>query len=83
MLIQKLTKTLEEQDIKLVIEAAVIERIAQEGFDKEFGARPLRRYIQDNIEDLIAQKKLTNELVRGKTATVAINGVGSLEIFVS
>jgi len=83
LFIQKLTKTLEEQDIKLVIEDAVIERIAQEGFDKEFGARPLRRYIQDNIEDLIAQKKLTNELVRGKTATVAVNGVGALEIFVS
>ncbi|HSW48408.1 MAG TPA: ATP-dependent Clp protease ATP-binding subunit, partial [Candidatus Saccharimonadales bacterium] len=72
LLLQSLTKTLEEQDIKLIFEPAVIEKISKEGFDSEFGARPLRRYIQDNIEDMIAQKKLTKELDRGKTATFSI-----------
>ncbi len=83
LMLNSLTKDMEEQDIKLVFEPAVIEKIGQEGFDPEFGARPLRRYIQDNIEDMIAQKKLTKELDRGKTATFSIDGTGALKLTVS
>ena len=83
LLLKSLTKTLEDQDIKLIFEDAVIEKISKEGFDPEFGARPLRRYIQDNIEDMIAQKKLTKELDRGKTATFSIDGTGALQLVVS
>jgi len=36
-----------------------------EGFDKDFGARPLRRFIQDKIEDLIAQEMLKDIIKRG------------------
>ncbi|HVF69562.1 MAG TPA: ATP-dependent Clp protease ATP-binding subunit [Xanthomonadales bacterium] len=82
LLLQNLTKGMEEQDIKLVFDDAVIEKISKEGFDPEFGARPLRRYIQDNIEDMIAQKKLTKELDRGKTATFSIDGTGALQLTV-
>ncbi len=83
LLIKSLEKSLEDQDIKLIFEPAVIEKISKEGFDPEFGARPLRRYIQDNIEDMIAQKKLTKELDRGKTATFSIDGTGALQLTVS
>ncbi len=83
LLLKSLTKSLEDQDIKLVFEPAVIEKISNEGFDPEFGARPLKRYIQDNIEDMIAQKKLTKELDRGKTATFSIDGTGALNLTVS
>lgn len=83
LLIQNLTKTLAEQDITLTVEDPVIERIAKEGFDKEFGARPLRRYIQDNIEDLIAQKKLTKEITRGKKVNVVINGMDQVDLVIS
>lgn len=83
LLLKNLTKAMQEQDIKLVFEDAVVEKIAKEGFDPDFGARPLRRYIQDNIEDMIASKKLTKELDRGKTATFSIDGTGALQLTIS
>jgi ATP-dependent Clp protease ATP-binding subunit ClpA len=83
LLLNNLTSSMEEQDIKLIFAPAVVEKISKEGFDQEFGARPLKRYIQDNIEDMIAQKKLTKELDRGKTATFSIDGTGALQLTVS
>ena len=83
LLLKSLTKEMENQDIKLLFDDAVVEKITREGFDSEFGARPLKRYIQDNIEDMIAQKKLTKELDRGKTAAFSIDGTGALQISVS
>ncbi|MGI8419549.1 MAG: hypothetical protein ACR2LN_02795, partial [Candidatus Levyibacteriota bacterium] len=62
----------------LSFDAAVIAKIAEEGFDPEFGARPIRRYIQDTIEDMIAQKKLTKEIVRGKSVSFSLDGTGTL-----
>jgi ATP-dependent Clp protease ATP-binding subunit ClpC len=83
LMLQSLSNTLAEQDIKLVVDDAVIVKIAKEGFDRDFGARPLRRYIQDNIEDLIAQKKLKNEVTRGKTAAFSIDAGGHLQLIIS
>lgn len=78
LLLDQLKKTMAEQDITLVFDEAVLQKIAQEGFDPEFGARPLRRYIQDTIEDIIAQKRLTREIDRGKTVTFSLDGTGAL-----
>ncbi|MEW4226190.1 ATP-dependent protease ATP-binding subunit ClpC [Rossellomorea marisflavi] len=60
----QLTKRLKEQDIHLELSAAAKEKIADEGFDPEYGARPLRRAIQKYVED-----KLSEELLRGKVLT--------------
>lgn len=78
LLLDSLKKDMEKQDIKLYFDDAVIAKIAKEGFDKDFGARPLRRYIQDTIEDVIAQKRLTKEISRGKTVTFSLDGTGAL-----
>ena len=83
LFLDSLTKTLLGQDIKLVVDQAVIEKIMSEGIDVEFGARPLKRYIQDNLEDMIAKKKLTKELDRGKTATFSVDTTGALQLIVS
>lgn len=82
LLLRKLTQDLSVQDIQVTFDSAVIEKIANEGFDKEFGARPLSRYIQDNIEDLIAKRKLTGEIVRGKNINVGIDGTNNITITV-
>ena len=79
LLLDALKKQLSEQDIQLSFDDAVIEKVSQEGFDKDFGARPLRRYIQDTIEDMIAQKKLTKEITRGKSVSFSIDGTGALQ----
>ncbi|MDP3987599.1 MAG: ATP-dependent Clp protease ATP-binding subunit [Candidatus Levybacteria bacterium] len=65
LMIKSVSKKLEEQDIIVSIDEKVISKIAKEGFDKQFGARPLRRFIQDNIEDLLAKKLLNDEIKRG------------------
>ncbi len=83
LLIKDLTKKLADQDITLTVDPAVVEKIAKEGFDKDFGARPLRRYIQDNLEDLIAQKKIANQLTRGKKAAFVIDGTGALMLSIT
>jgi ATP-dependent Clp protease ATP-binding subunit ClpC len=83
LMLDNLAKNMQEQDIALQFDDAVIEKICQEGFDQEFGARPLRRYIQDTVEDLIAQKKLSKELDRGKTGTFSLDGTGALILSVS
>ena len=60
----QLTKRLKEQDIHLELTLSAKEKIAEEGFDPEYGARPLRRAIQKYVED-----KLSEELLRGKVLT--------------
>lgn len=65
LLIDALSKNLLEKDIKVTFEENVIAKIVTEGFDKDFGARPMRRYVQDNIENIIAQKMLKDEIKRG------------------
>ena len=55
-----LEKRLENANKKLVISLDAKKKIIEEGYDIEFGARPLRRYIQKNIESLIAKDLLIN-----------------------
>ena len=83
LLLEQLIKTMSSQDITLTFDEAVIEKITQEGFDKDFGARPLRRYLQDTVEDMIAQKRLTKEIDRGKKVKFTIDGTGALHVDIS
>lgn len=59
-----LVKRLKEQDIELVVKDAAKEKISEEGYDPEYGARPLRRAIQKHIED-----RLSEELLKGTVLT--------------
>jgi len=83
LLLKKIIQDLDQQDIKISFDGGVIEKIAKEGFDPEFGARPLRRYIQDNIEDLIAKRKLTSEIVRGKSINIGVDGASNIQLLIS
>jgi ATP-dependent Clp protease ATP-binding subunit ClpA len=78
LLLDELKRNMEKQDITVTFDDAVIEKIIKEGFDKDFGARPLRRYLQDSVEDIIAQKRLTKEIDRGKKVAFSIDGTGAL-----
>jgi len=73
LLLTEVTVRLSQKDIKVVFDDKIVAKIANEGFDKDFGARPLRRFIQDNIEDLIAQKILKNEIKRGDSISVSVD----------
>ncbi len=73
LLLQKVQKNLAEKDITVVFNDSVMEKIMNEGMNEEFGARPLRRYIQDSIEDRIAQAMLKDEVKRGDSIIISVD----------
>ncbi len=80
LMLTDFSKTLAEKDIRISYSQDLITKIVKEGYDKEFGARPLRRFIQDNIEDLIARKLLSGEINRGSSLVLHLNSSGEIEI---
>ena len=69
-MLSSLNKRLGENGIEIKFTDAAIEKIADEGFDKVYGARPLRRAIQSDIEDMLAEKMLDGTVKNGDTITV-------------
>ena len=71
ILLKNLEKRCEEQmDIRLKITNSVKEHLAETGFDSKYGARPLRRAIQTQIEDPMANEILEGHIKRGDTVNV-------------
>jgi len=70
--IESLAKRLLDRDIELNVSQAALELIAKAGFDPLFGARPLKRSIQQNIENPLAQKILSQEFVEGQKIQVDV-----------
>ncbi len=60
-------KKLEEKGIVLEVEEEAVEELAQKGYDPLYGARPLRRVIQDEVESVIAQLILEDKARRRDT----------------
>jgi len=63
-------KTLAEQEIGLELSSAARNEIAREGYDPEFGARPLKRVLQRRIQNLLAEAILSGKLLKGDTALI-------------
>ncbi|WP_283576589.1 ATP-dependent Clp protease ATP-binding subunit [Limosilactobacillus oris] len=59
-----------EQEISLKVTPAAVDLIAAVGYDPEYGARPLRRAIQDKIEDRLSTDLIDSEIKPGDTVTV-------------
>lgn len=68
--LQYLKQQLNEKGVKMEIAQSVFEDITQNAFDPNFGARPIRRYIQDHIESYIAKLLLSKDLERGSQITL-------------
>jgi len=64
--IDKLVQRLNSMKYNVGYETSVIDLISKVGFDVQYGARPLKRAIQDKIEDLISEKILLNEVEEEK-----------------
>lgn len=61
---------IKEQNINLKITPAAIDIVAEAGFDAEYGARPIRRVLQDKIEDLLSEELLADNIETGATVTI-------------
>lgn len=68
----QLTNRLKEQDISLELTDAAKEKIADEGFDPEYGARPLRRAIQKHIEDRLSEELLKGTVLTGQSVLIDV-----------
>ena len=66
IMLKEVVNRLKEQKYDIELEPEVKELIAKEGIDKNFGARPLRRTIQNLVEDRLAEEILDGKLNKGK-----------------
>lgn len=62
----------EQMEIKLEIEDEVISYVSEKGFDKDYGARPIRRALQTEVEDVLAEAVLAGDIAVGDTVTVKL-----------
>ncbi|MGN0748841.1 MAG: ATP-dependent Clp protease ATP-binding subunit [Christensenellales bacterium] len=62
ILMKNINKRLQKQGIELKLTGRALNHIVSQGADAEYGARPLRRFIQQHVEDTIAEKILLGEL---------------------
>jgi ATP-dependent Clp protease ATP-binding subunit ClpB len=69
--LKRLQKRLEQQHLSLDVDRSAREFIAREGYDPQFGARPLKRTIQDALLDPLATKLLLGEFKAGDRIRVA------------
>ena len=68
--IAKLNNRLADQQITCVLTDAAKTFIVDEAYDPEFGARPLRRYVQHTVETMLSKKLLEGAVTTGSTVTV-------------
>ncbi|QIZ06019.1 ATP-dependent Clp protease ATP-binding subunit [Priestia megaterium] len=73
LLSEQLIKRLKEQNISLELTPAAKGKISQEGYDPEYGARPLRRAIQKHIEDRLSEELLKGTLLTGQHAVIDVD----------
>ena len=73
LIIESLVKRLEERGIGLKLSEDARRFIAKESYDEEFGARPVKRYVQKNIENQIAEMIISNEVIDGQTIEITLS----------
>lgn len=78
LMIKQVKDRLEQQDLSFSITDKAIEKIADKGFDPEYGARPLRRAIQKNIEDLLSEALLRGTIKKGDLVKIGLNNKGEI-----
>lgn len=80
-LLEDLVKRLQEQEVELIYSDAVLDWIVKEGTDPDFGARPLKRFIQRHVETAVAKEVIKGELKEGqKLSLTMIDGKLDVEI---
>ena len=71
LLLAEMAKRLSEQGIIIEPTAALLDWLAKEGYDPKWGARPLRRLIEEKVEAPLAKKVLAGEIRKGDKVTLS------------
>ena len=72
--LERLRAMLNERNVSLILEPSAKELLMREGYDPNYGARPLKRAIQSLIQNPLAVKLLQGEILPGQTVHVLANG---------
>lgn len=72
--LDKVSARLADQDITITASDAALEMLAERGYDPDMGARPLRRVIQQAVEDRLSDAILTGEFMVGDSIEVDVDG---------
>ncbi len=76
MFVEELTQRMKHHNLQLEIEPAVIDKLAGDGFDPLYGARPLRREVERQIENPLAMKIVKGECPDGSRVRIRLKGAG-------
>jgi ATP-dependent Clp protease ATP-binding subunit ClpC len=76
--LDKVAERLTEHELTLTATPEALGALADQGYDPDFGARPLRRVIQQRIEDPLSDKLLSGEFVHGDSVLVSIGEDGEI-----
>ena len=74
LLLMQVAERLEEQEIRLTWDDQVVEKLAADGYDPKYGARPLRRLIQRTVEDTLSEELLQGRVQLGQTIVLTVSG---------
>jgi len=80
LLLARVKEQLAQQEMELVVTDGAKDAIITKGYDQAYGARPLRREIQNQIEDALAERMLQASFSAGDTVTVDVGPDGILTI---
>ena len=72
LMLGEVAKQLKDKDVKLEVTDAAKDLLGEKGYDQVFGARPLRRVIQDMVEDQLSEGLLRNEFHAGDTVQIDV-----------
>ena len=80
IMLKQVIKRMEVQNIKIKIDDDVKDKIIEKGTDANYGARPLKRTIQNLLEDKIAEAILDGKISKDKEVKIGLNKDGEIEI---
>jgi ATP-dependent Clp protease ATP-binding subunit ClpC len=70
--LKRLVSRLVDMKYNITYDESLVEYLSKIGFDELYGARPLKRAIQDKVEDLLSEEVLTGKLIEGKTYLIKV-----------
>src|SRR5574339_432048 len=76
--LDKVAERLKEHNLVLTATPAALSALADQGYDAEFGARPLKRVIQQKVEDPLSDRVLGGEFQNGDSVLVSLNSEGEI-----
>jgi len=80
LLLKRFTENMKDKDIIVSYDQKLIGKIIKEGYNEQFGARPLNRFIQDNIEDIVVRKLLNNQIKRGQKINLSVDETNNITL---